>query len=151
MNKYAEWLNMLEEENNDVRNPDVLRFFISNMKEIVHDVKSYTPSKKYKYMLTFTIDPKKHEVTSDLKDKIEIYICNLMRKPETTKCYYVREHDKTNCHWHVILYRKSAIKSDYLSYYKKTFGHVDISRSKDLSDTHSEKYLSKESEIIQIV
>lgn len=126
------------------------------MKEIVRDVKSYEPEKVYKYMLTFTIDPNKVKM-NDAEwrliniDKVETYICNLMRKPETTKCYYVCEHKTTNCHFHVILYRKSALKSDYLSYYKKTFGHVDVSRSRDLTDTHSEKYLSKESEIIQIV
>lgn len=155
MNKYQEWIEKSKEYNQDFRHPEMLDFTIKNMPEILRDFKLWEPEKHYKYMLTFTLDPKKFNFSTltvdDYKNDVEDYICNLMRKPETKKCYYVREHDQTNCHWHVVVHRTSPIRSDYLSYYKKKFGSVDVSRSKYLEDTHSIKYLSKESEIVQII
>lgn len=150
-NEYQIWSDKLRDHNGDIRAPEMLAYTIKHMAEIVRDARDWEPVKEYKYMLTFTMDPKKIENTDMNRDKIELYICNLMRKAETSKCYYSKEHELTNCHWHVILHRKSALKSDYLSYYKKTFGHVDVSRSKDLGDTNSMKYLSKEGKIYQIV
>lgn len=152
MNKFQEWLEKSKEFQQDYRNPELLDFTIKNMEAIIKDYKDWDPPKTYKYMLTFTLDPKKHDLTNEeFKNRVELYIVNLIRKPEVTKAYYTREHNNTNPHWHVIVHRSSALKSDYLSYYRKNFGLVDISKSKKLEDTQSIEYLSKESEIVQII
>lgn len=152
MNFYEQFLIKLKENNFDHRAPDLVAFTTENMQKIVHDIKYWEPEKEYKYMLTFTLDPSKVNLKdNDKKDKIEKYISNLIRGPDTIKAYMAREHNDSNTHWHVIVHRRKALKSDYLSYYKKTYGRVDTSRSKNLEDTHSMKYLTKESEIIQIV
>lgn len=151
INNYQLWLDKLQEQDGDIRAPEMLAYTIKHMAEIVRDARNWEPKKEYKYMLTFTMDPKKIENNQSNRDKIELYICNLMRKAETSKCYYSKEHELTNCHWHVILHRNKALESNYLSYYKKVFGHVDVSRSKILGDTESTKYLSKEGKIIEII
>lgn len=121
--------------------PDMYEWYISNMHYIIRDYKSYKPPMIYKYMLTFTLDPKKgpHDL-----DKMEQYIVGLLTNKENEKIYYVCEHRLTNCHWHAVIYRKSVFKHDSIRYYKQKFGHVDVSRSHDLSDEHTQKYLSKE-------
>lgn len=152
MNKFQQFLDSLTEAGGDHYDPDHLKFIIKNMGGIIHDYKDWQPEKVYKYMITFTLDPKKVNMTDEnQKNQIEKYITNLIRKPEVLKAYYVREHSDTNTHWHVVVHRNTALRSDYLSYFKKTYGNVHCSRSKTLDDTHSIKYLSKESEIIIIV
>jgi len=134
------------------RDNEYIDWITQFMSKIVRDAKLWEPEKTYKYMLTFTLDPNKVDLKdTEKKDKIEKYIENLIRRPEATKAYYVREHNETNTHWHVVVHRSSALKSDYLTYYKKNFGNVHTSRSKSLDDNHSIKYLSKENEIIIII
>lgn len=151
-NYYAEFLKKLEENGDDIRAPDMIDYTQQYMKQIIRDVRDWEPDKIYKYMITFTLDPKKVDINDiQKKDHIENYIVKLLTKPETQKFYYSREHESTNTHWHCVIHRTCALRSDYLTYYKKHYGNVHVSRSKDLSDTHSEQYLSKESEIIKIL
>lgn len=151
-NYYVEFLEKLSENGEDIRSPEMLDFTVRYMKQIIRDARYWEPVKEYKYMITFTLDPKKVDLSDEvLKDHIEKYIVKLLSKPEVLKFYYTREHNSTNTHWHCVVHRTSAMRSDYLTYYKKHYGAVNVSRSRDLSDTHSEQYLSKESKIIKIL
>lgn len=106
---------------------------------------------EYKYMITFTLDPKKVDMRDESKKVIiEDYIVGLLKVPENHRFYYSREHEDTNTHWHTIIHRKTPFKQDKLAYYKKKYGNFDVSRSKILTDDSSIKYLGKESEIITI-
>jgi len=91
------------------------------------------------------VDPKLHVQTDpEVQDEIEMYIQKLMNQPYYDKVYYVKEHADSNCHWHVVVYLNQVFKQDHVRYYRKKYGNVDISRSKDLSDEHTQKYLSKD-------
>lgn len=152
MNYCEEFMKKLEENYDDIRSPEVLDFATKNMKLILSDFAKWKPMKVYKYMITFTCDPTKVDLTNaKKKDQIEKYIVKLLSKPEVSRFYYAREHDTTNTHWHCVVYRSSAFKSDYLTYYRKHFGSVDISRSKNTEDKFTRDYLSKESEIISVI
>lgn len=135
---------------------DLITFVEKNGPQIWYDMKSsdhFLHQKRvkviqseYKYLITFTLNPSKVDLKdSDLKSKIEAYIVGILKVPENHRFYYSREHDNTNTHWHCIVHRKTPFVQDKLRYYKKQYGNVDISRSKDLTDEHSVKYLGKES------
>jgi len=139
-------------------NHEMLDFVILHGKKIWRDLDSsiYFSHKKggkvkpseYKYLITFTLDPKKVDLkNAAVKSKIEEYIIGILKVPENHRFYYSREHNDTNTHWHCIVHRKTPFVQDKLRYYKKQYGNVDVSRSHDLSDEHSVKYLGKESTI----
>lgn len=114
----------------------------------LHQKSEKVKPSEYKYLITFTLDPKKVDLKdSKLKDKIEDYIVGLLKTPENHRFYYSREHETTNTHWHVVVHRKTPFVQDKIRYYKKQYGNVDVSRSKDLTDEHSVKYLGKEATI----
>lgn len=116
-----------------------------------HTVKIKVKPSEYKYLITFTLDPKKVDLSNvKTKDKIEKYIVNLLKTTDNFRFYYVREHDDTNTHWHCIVHRTLPMKQDVLAYYKKKYGNIDVSRSKRLADEDSMKYLGKESKIVTI-
>lgn len=141
--------------------PEALNYWIQHIVQINVDfLKSdYLKDKKrkkekpseYKYMITFTLDPKKVDLTSsEQKNTIERYIVNLLKCTDNFRFYYVREHEFTNTHWHAIVHRKIPFTQDKLAYYKRKFGNVQVNRSKELDDEFSLKYLGKENEIIYI-
>lgn len=137
---------------------EMIEFVLAHGPRIWQDMKSsaYFSTKKgekvkpseYKYLITFTLNPSKVDLKdSKIKSKIENYIVGLLKVPENHRFYYSREHDTTNTHWHCIVHRKTPFVQDKLRYYKKQYGNIDISRSKNLSDEDSVKYLGKESVI----
>lgn len=144
MNYYSEYLKKLDEYGN-IRVPEFFKWYMDNMEQIIKDARYYSPPHIYKYMVTFTIDPKKHDpADSILQDRIEEYIVGLFNKDLFDKFYYVKEHATSNCHWHCVVYTGKALKYDRLTYYKSKYGHVDVSRSHELEDEHTMKYLTKE-------
>lgn len=108
------------------------KYFSSYYKEYV---KIYEDKDKtYTYMVTFTIDPKKHNVNDiKLHDEIENYVIDyaLARKP--IRCDYVKEgtdEDHKHTHFHLGLETKKYIDfSNSLKFFNKKFGNTDISRS----------------------
>lgn len=140
----------------DPRCKESLEWIIKHSFHLQRDIKTYKPDEFYKYMLTFTIDPSKVDISCDSDKKVWIeyvdtYIHNLLFKNKTIyRAYYSREHDESNVHWHAIVHCHAAFDHKMLNYYKKTYGLVDVSRSKQLEDENSIKYLGKESEITHI-
>lgn len=106
-------------------------------------------AKTYQYLVTFTIDPAKHpEVGQELEDKIQTYIETIPKRPalRLNKCAYTRElHKSGRPHWHVKIQTKKPLRTDAFTTYTKTFGNIDISRSKHTKDeAHIDFYLNKE-------
>ncbi len=111
---------------------------------LLYAIEKHKPPKLYRYMITFTIDPKKH--TTVPIQKIEDYIeSQVTRKALGVQRFeYCREHDETNIHWHVNVVTDRAIRSDAFNQYSKNYGFVQISRSKDTNAQHGSIYLNKE-------
>lgn len=152
LTKFEEFL---ERDQKEVmtKNSPFMDWFLANIEEINRTAKFYKPPEDFKYMITFTIDPKK---VPDMKNpekqaQIEKYIEKVLFNVSDDKCYYVREHKDTNVHWHCIIYRKSALKSQsFLTFYKKKYGNIDVSKSisaEEKDDVNSVNYLKKEGQI----
>lgn len=154
-NYFQEFVDLLYKYNQNERHPNIIKFLVAHGDTIMKDYKNWKPKKVYKYMLTFTIDPKKVQGQNDTKvqDSIELYISKLLKDSKYEKVYYVKEHADSNCHWHAVIYSNNRFKQQDIAYYKKKYGNVDISRSHDISDEHTMKYLSKENpdKIIQLL
>lgn len=91
-------------------------------------------NKVYTYMLTFTIDPKKHDVNDiKLHDIIEEYVVAFARKRNASRADFVKEgtdEAHLHTHWHLGLELKKYIDfSNFLKFYRKTYGICDITRS----------------------
>lgn len=146
-NTVSQWQ---EKFGSDPQSRESLDWIISHSSQLARDMKTYTPNKFYKYMLTFTMDPNKksgYRVTSRNEQImfLEGYIFNLIKNSSNVyRAYMAMEHKDTNCHWHVIIHTKKALNYSMLRYYKKTYGMVDVSRSVEISDENSIKYLGKE-------
>jgi len=152
LTKYEEFLQRSEKEVISRTGP-FMDWFLQNIDEINKTAKYYKAPEVFKYMLTFTIDPKKVYNLNDpeIQDIIEKYIEKVIYKLSDDKCYYVKEHPEQNVHWHCIIYRNSALTSrNVFDYYKKKYGHIDISKSittDEKGDVNSVNYLQKEGQI----
>jgi hypothetical protein len=101
---------------------------------------------EYIYMLTFTIDPKRHK-NPDLKEIEEYIIKQLKRKPlQITKAYLVKEGNGKDVHhhWHAAISTKKYLKADRFAYYQKLYGRYQINRSKTDDINETLIYISKE-------
>lgn len=107
------------------------------------------PDKVFSIMVTFTIDPKRHDVKDKkLHDKIEKYIVKFPRNKccEVIRSDYVREgtdKDHKHTHWHLGLKTKKPFLNKTTKYYRNLYGHVDISRSYDNNYNNVLKYINK--------
>lgn len=109
----------------------------------------------YRYMLTFTLDPKKNQFTDSFFTKVESYIVKqLHRKPlGIIKAYLIREggdNDK-HVHWHSAVLTDKPLKADRFNYYKKLYGNLDLSRTKAQNLEETLNYMSKQAIPKQII
>lgn len=101
----------------------------------------------YRYLITFTQDPKKcgHKSTNDIRDYI---LKQFKREPlQVVQAWIVQEgngKDK-HIHWHVAVETTKALKKDRFSYYLKKYGNIDISKTNAKHLQHALDYISKES------
>lgn len=105
-------------------------------------------NKTYTYMLTFTIDPKKHDVNDPkLHLEIEDYILKWAVRRTPLRADYVREgtdEDHKHTHWHLGLEMKKYIDfSNFLKFYRNSYGIVDISKSYSNLYKNILKYINK--------
>lgn len=105
------------------------------------------PSKKYIYLITFTIDPKLFEnIDKELEDDIEAYILRQRDRSglHITDMYYVKElHKNGRPHWHVSVTCSRPIKKSLFKYYQRKYGNIDFSRSKGENNLDALNYMSK--------
>lgn len=102
----------------------------------------------YQYMVTFTVDPKKHPEVP--VSKIELYLDSQVDRPalHIQHCSYVQEHHENGRpHWHMKLNTTKPLRSDAFNQYSKAYGNVQISRSKHTNGNHTSIYMNKESVI----
>lgn len=120
---------------------DLAKFMIKNQEELFKYLKNL---KTYRYMVTFTLNPKLVDVkNSQVQQVIEDYIIKQVNKHSDT-AYITREHAESNCHWHVVLLRQRKFKYNEFNFYKRKYGNIDISLSKTESIEDGLKYISKE-------
>lgn len=152
MNYYDEFMKL----SRTCTESELISFVLAHGERIVKDALSSktvreADLKEYKYMITFTLDPKKVDLKSaEDVQKVEDYIVKLLKCSANFRFYYAKEHADSNPHWHVVIHRYKPFPQSEVSYYKKKYGMVDISRSKILIDEASMKYLGKESNIVTI-
>lgn len=129
--------------------------FTKSIKE--HSIAKEMERRGYYYMLTFTLDPKKHAFTDRYYDRVEKYIRGLVNNKAWNLLFfaYVREggdEDHKHVHWHVSIKCSKALGvMKNIQYYKKRFGNVDKSRSKHSNNISAHKYMSKQSEPIVLL
>lgn len=105
--------------------------------------------KSYTTMVTFTIDPKRHDVNDKkLLEKIEDYVLQFPhnKKCDVQRADYVREgtdEDHKHTHWHLGLETLEPFLAKTTKYYESLYGHVDISRSYDNNYNNIIEYINK--------
>lgn len=108
------------------------KYFHVYMKSYVKEYEN--ENKTYTYMITFTIDPKKHDVKdTKLHDIIAEYVVGFACKRNALRADVVKEgtdEDHKHTHWHLGLELKKYLDFfNFLKYYRKIYGKVDVSRS----------------------
>lgn len=107
----------------------------------------FKKSKRYIYMITYTIDPKKYpEVSDELIDEIEDYIKKQGQREalKVISYEYVREkHKNGRPHWHAVIETEKFLKKDRFNYYKK-YGNFDLSKTKAQTAQEALNYISKD-------
>lgn len=115
----------------------------------------YKNAKEYRYLITFTISPKKFEtITDSLEEEIEDFIESQSKRKalKITHFAYVRElHDNKRPHWHVSIKTSKCLKKDRFNYYIKKYGYIDFSKSKDTNEQESLDYLSKSGTVKELI
>lgn len=113
-------------------------------------------NKVYTYMLTFTINPKIWNVKStDLHDILEEYIIDFAERRKPINADLVKEgtdEDHKHTHWHLGIETKKYVDfSNFLKYYRKKYGSVDISKSWSNDYKNILKYINKSESSQKIV
>jgi len=98
------------------------------------------------YMLTFTLKPEINaSQEADALQWIERNVVNVLHKPFEASVYISEEKTESGrTHWHVVGTYEKALKKSLFKYYMKTFGHIDISLSKNTGNEYGLGYISKE-------
>lgn len=109
--------------------------------------------KRYRYMITFTVDPKKPKTPVE---DIYKYICKQFteRPPlKVEEAWIVQEGDGVDkhIHWHVYVETSVSLKKDRFQFYTKKFGKIDFSRHKSTNSDSALEYMSKEANPVQLV
>lgn len=113
--------------------------------------------KSYTYMITFTIDPERHNVKSEkLHAKIDKYIKKfpISKSCDVIRADYVREgsdKEHKHIHWHLGIETRNIFKSKTLKYYNLKFGNTDVSKSYDNNYNNVLKYINKVNRSVQLV
>lgn len=100
----------------------------------------------YRYLITFTQDPKKsgHKSTKALYDYI---FKQFKREPLGVKQAWIVQEGNAkdkHIHWHVAVETTKALKKDRFNYYMKKYGNIDISKTNANTLEHALEYISKE-------
>lgn len=109
--------------------------------------------KKYIYMVTFTIDPKKHPDSSLVENQIVEYIKKQPKRDQLhiTSATMVRELTKKGQpHWHCMFHTTKPLRKDAFIQYKRVFGNPDISKNKRTNDADIEAYMNKSDDWITL-
>ncbi len=147
-------------ENQDTKlTSDLLLKFVSNKNILAFHKQlkdKYKETKTYSIMITFTIDPNKHDVKDKkLHSKIEKYVAKfpINKCCEVIRADYVREgtdKDHKHTHWHLGIKTNKPFLNKTTKYYRNLYGHVDISRSYDNNYDNVLKYINKSIESTKV-
>lgn len=108
--------------------------------------------KKYLYLVTFTIDPKKHPNMPQEPEKIErcerfIRLQAKRSALKITKFLVSREyHQNEYPHWHAYVQTTKPLCKSRLTHYTDHWGRIDISKNKCQIEGDLLEYISKYSE-----
>lgn len=112
-----------------------------------------TTSRRYYYMLTFTIDATKGN-TEEFYSAAEKIVKETAERSalQLLQFQYVKELTKKGIpHWHALVVTKKPLKKDRFNYYIKKFGNIDISKNRAQQSTEILNYISKISEPIVLL
>lgn len=126
--------------------------FITKQSKIIKDNKDNKGY--YEYFITFTIDPKKQDITDYITiEHIEDYIKSLiyMKQIEAIQWWLSIEHIDTNPHWHCMVQSKKIIKKDYFRTYQKIYGRIDLEKITVGTSDRVINYMSKENTPINLL
>ncbi len=137
--------------------PKEVRELFNNKKRFVEMwAKHHKIIKSYRYLITFTIDPKKYENQEIPYDGIEEYIIKQFTSRKAlkiSKAYISKEGDgvEKHIHWHVNVESTKSLTKDRFNYYIKKYGNIDFSPTKSQNLESGINYISKDTLPRQIV
>ncbi|AXH78885.1 MAG: Rep catalytic domain protein [Circular genetic element sp.] len=149
MNQFLdEWMTMTSEERKHLSKQQ-LKYFINEdfckmLKRRLTDT-----SKKYRYLLTFTINP---SFNTDVdKEDLEFIINEFVEAQASRSALgikyfaYSKEYTKAGqAHWHCAIETSKCLKKDRFNYYIKTYGNIDLSKTKGTTIQEALNYISKD-------
>lgn len=104
--------------------------------------------RRYLYMVTFTIDPKKF---AGQEDEVEDYILSQNDRSALRIIQFelVKERCKSGqAHWHALIETEKCLKTDRFNYYKSKYGNIDISKSKTNDEEEIKNYIYKTGAVV---
>lgn len=135
--------------NNQMTDDELYEYITTTPVKTLSKLCDKARGKRYHYMMTFTIDPSRHDTNNlDLQTEIENYI---KKRTKTIKSviesYIVKEggdDDHKHTHWHVSILSDQPIKKSRWSYYNTLYGMFDYSPSRDGNNQEALNYMSKQ-------
>lgn len=121
----------------------LIQYNNESTKVLTKIIKNHIKEKRYMYMITFTLKDPKDETQAE-----EYIISQAKREAlQIVQYQYAKEYTKKGiAHWHVAIETKIPIKKDrFIQYYKnKSYGNIDLSRSKSTNYQNILNYISKD-------
>jgi len=144
-----DWLQMTKEERLDLNKQQLKYFTDETFLKMLRKRIIATSKKTYNYLVTFTLNPAFNTdiESSELEDIVTVFIeKQAERKPlALTYFAYVKEYTKAgNAHWHAVVTTTKPLAKNRFQYYTKTYGNIDISKTKVTTTQEALNYISKE-------
>lgn len=151
MIKFAdEWMAMSKEERLTLDKKQLHYFIDDDFLKILKRRIIASEKKSYIYLVTFTIDPKLNtDMDADeLEEAIETYVESQVDRQVSlgiTYYAYSKEYTKAGqAHWHAVLKTTKPLAKNRFAYYGKSYGNIDISRTKSTTHLEALEYISKD-------
>lgn len=149
MNQFAsEWMTMTAKER-ELLTPEQLRFFCDPDFCKILKKKIIDKDRSYRYLITFTLSPKLNTDLDpkDLEKVVEELVVSTAKREALGITYFAfaKEYTKKGvAHWHVAIETTKCLKKNRFQYYTKTYGNVDISKTKGTTLIEALNYISKD-------
>lgn len=151
-NEFADtWLTMTKKQRERIEEVELRYFIQDDFLKILRQKIEATSKKKYQYLVTFTIDPKKHpdwQSSATLEQTVDYIVESQQDRKlslQMTFYAYSKEYTKKGMpHWHAVVVTTKPLPKNRFAYFESTYGSIDISKTKVTTHLEALDYISKD-------
>lgn len=142
------WMSMTDQQRLHLSEDQIKYFSNENFLKRLKDKINGSQKKLYTYLITFTLDLNKNDLSDKLISDVTKYIKDQAKRAVLKILYYAFNQEVTKAgtaHWHAVVVTEKSLSKNRFQYYTQKYGYIDISRTKVTTHHEALNYISKDS------